>query len=674
MIRWRWALLAVLIGGVFSAIGCGGGNSVKPNPTPVIASIFPDSITAGGAMFNIDITGQGFIGKPVTVALWNGSPRTTTFNSSTGHLVVTILATDITNPGIALLTLMNPTPGGGTSSGATFVVNPLQNGAPMNVSLDPSSANAGTKGPFKLTVNGTGFVAGSVIRYNGTFRQPDSFSPTSLTTELTTTDLQSAGFAAVWVDNPLPGGIVASSVAVDFTIAGKSAATLTFPQVVSVNALGGPANGRSAAPAMSADGRFVAFISNATNLLPMPNRGNVFVRDTCLHVDQCTPVTYPVDLASDGSAPNGKAVGGISISGDGRFVAFSSTATNLVAESAGSTSSPAARVFVRETCLGGSASPGCRPHTILLRDATSSNGASASFDSPSVSADGRFVAFRSIEQTDDSGQRATETRILVSDTCQGASATGYCAPLTIALPLGDDGSATGSRFRPQISPDGRYVVFGSSDAGRDGSSAEDAGTVFLADSCFGTTGECAPILIQISDTGSPSFRLARAQDASVSAGGRFVVFRAETVSALNGTTLQQGLIFLRDTCIGATAKGCVPTTKSISVDLGSDAAAVESFAPQITANGRFVTFASASRGAVRGFIYDTCFDTAGPCTPQIAAIPSVDFPDSKDLSDSLHVPVSADGRFAAFYSVRFNNPLAPISGQGDVFLTPTAIP
>jgi hypothetical protein len=669
LIRSRRALLTLLLPIALTLTNCSSGNSNAPNPTPAIASLFPDAITVGSQMFNIDITGQGFIQMPVSVALWNGSPRTTTFNAATGHLVVTINASDVTNPGVNLVSVMNPSPGGGTSSGATFTVKPLQNGAPTTVILDPTSTNAGTKGPFKLTVNGTGFVAGSIIRFAGTFRQPDTSSATSLTTELTTTDLQTAGFAAVWVDNPLPGGIVASSTAVDFMINGGKPANSSVLRVVSVNALGGPANGRSSGPAMSADGRFVAFVSSATNLIPVPSRGNVFVRDTCLGADNCAPITHPIDIAPDGSAPHGASIGPVSISSDGRFVAFDSKASNLVDGNNGRLAFHLPRVFIRDTCLGPSAPQSCRPITMSIPGTMGTNETIASYKSPTLNADGRFVAFLSNRMAGTAVLTQANSTVLFRETCLGATVA--CTATTIAIDAGEDGVASTSRFRPHISPDGRYIVFDSSNLESSDPVLADSGSIFLADSCFGATNDCVAKTIRISDAGSSSFFLARAQSAAVSSGGRFVVFRADKISASDGTS-QRGLIFLRDTCVGAPVGNCVPMTTLISSDVTSAAARVESFSPRISADGRFVSFTSMARGMLQGFIRDTCFGATTSCSPQTREIASPITVEPADTSFSpgvLPIPLSADGRFAAFFSLRSGDATAPVSGAGDVFLT-----
>lgn len=218
LIRSRWGSLILLVAVTTLLVHCSSGG-ITQNPTPVIVGIFPQSITAGSEIFNISITGFGATFISTSVALWNGVPRKTTFDTSTGHLQVTILAADVTNPGVQLVSVMNPSPGGGFSAqSASFQVLQFQNGAPTNISLDPANANVGTQGPFKLTVNGMNFVADSIVRVNGSFRQVNSATATALTTDLTTADLATAGLLSVSVDNPLPGGIVASSISVDFTV------------------------------------------------------------------------------------------------------------------------------------------------------------------------------------------------------------------------------------------------------------------------------------------------------------------------------------------------------------------------------------------------------------------------------------------------------------------------
>jgi hypothetical protein len=689
LIRLRWGSLIFLTAIATSLVNCSSSNSNAPNPTPVITSIFPDSITAGSAMFNIDITGQGFLNKPASVALWNGSPRTTTFNVSTGHLTITVLAADVTNPSVALISVTNPAPGGGTSSGASFTINPLQNGAPTNISLNPSSANAGTKGPFTLTVNGMNFVAGSIIRWNGTFRQPTSVTSTALTTDLTTTDLKLAGFASVSVDNPLPGGIVASSVSVDFLINSSRGASASVPQVISVNASGGLADGASAAPAISGDGRFVAFYSVAKNLVSRGASGNIFVRDTCLAASNCSPHTVAVDLAPDGSAPNARATDQVAMSGDGRFVAFSSYATNLVTGTPQSVNadSPVTdgdwklSLFVRDMCAGTNVPAGCVPHTELL--ARDVNGPRACRFSPSLSADGRYIAYVFEAPSPDSGKPINQTRVYVRDTCSGATATVACVPKTIPV-MSSGTTPAGAHQVTQlgISSTGRYLTLNIEAPTGTNTGGRTPSQIYLWDSCLGadSPAACSPSQLRISVAPDGTALGDLNAEASLSADARFVVFESQASGGGRESSPQN--IFLRDTCLGRTASdSCVPSTAFIYSQNPPMEGALQSLVPSISPSGRFISFVAngAGPGLVKNgagslFIRDTCFGARTACTP--ATYPNAgagaDLTTIPLMMDKITtVPLTADGRYAAYYSRATADPAAPVSGLGDVFLVAT---
>ena len=153
--------------------------------------------------------------------------------------------------------------------------------------------------------------------------------------------------------------------------------------LVSVDSAGNPADDFSYNPSISGDGRFVAFYSSASNLVPgdTKNRsGNIFVRD------RLTNTTTLVSVDSAGN-PGNSGSGSPSISGDGRFVAFTSDASNLVP---GDTNSEpgivGTDIFVRDTLTNTT--------TRVSVDSAGTQGNSYS-SSPSISADGRFVAFDS---------------------------------------------------------------------------------------------------------------------------------------------------------------------------------------------------------------------------------------------------------------------------------------
>ena len=145
---------------------------------------------------------------------------------------------------------------------------------------------------------------------------------------------------------------------------------------VSVASDGTEADGPSEWPSISADGRYVVFASDATNLVAGDTNGE---KDMFLH-DLWTGQTTRVSVASDGSQANGSSDDRSSISGDGRYAAFRSSASNLVS---GDTNS-AQDVFLHDRQTG---------QTTRVSVATDgSEGAQASYH-PSVSADGRYVAF-----------------------------------------------------------------------------------------------------------------------------------------------------------------------------------------------------------------------------------------------------------------------------------------
>jgi len=146
---------------------------------------------------------------------------------------------------------------------------------------------------------------------------------------------------------------------------------------VSISSAGVEANANSLGPAISADGRYVAFGSRATNLVANDTNGTT---DIFVH-DRVTDKTERVSRSSAGV----EGIGGSSrpaISADGRYVAFESYATNLVA----SDTNFLGDVFVRDRATD-------RTKRVSL-DSAGREGDSVSFD-PAISADGRYVAFES---------------------------------------------------------------------------------------------------------------------------------------------------------------------------------------------------------------------------------------------------------------------------------------
>ncbi len=194
-------LLAACGGG---GSGGSGGSPPPPsgNPVPAIVSLNPNSANVGGAAFTLTIAGQNFISS--SAVQWNGSPRTTTFSSST-ELQAQITAADIAAAGSGAVSVVNPAPGGGNSGSAEFAISASSNPMPLLGSLSPSSIDAGSSG-FILTVSGANFIPTSTIQWNGSALPTTYLSGTQLEAQIPGADIAASGFAEVAVVNPAPGG------------------------------------------------------------------------------------------------------------------------------------------------------------------------------------------------------------------------------------------------------------------------------------------------------------------------------------------------------------------------------------------------------------------------------------------------------------------------------------
>ena len=168
---------------------------VGTNPLPNISSINPSSATAGGPAFPLTVNGSGFT-NGATVN-FGSNPAITPSSVTSTQIVATIPAADIATAGTVNVTVTNPA-AGGTSNAQTFTIN---NPAPTETSLSPTSATAGGAA-FTLTVNGTGFVSTSVVKFNGATKTTTFVSATQLTAAITAADIATAGTASVTVTNP----------------------------------------------------------------------------------------------------------------------------------------------------------------------------------------------------------------------------------------------------------------------------------------------------------------------------------------------------------------------------------------------------------------------------------------------------------------------------------------
>jgi uncharacterized protein (TIGR03437 family) len=134
-------------------------------PVPVLSALSVSGVGAGSAGFIFSVTGAGFASG--SVVLWNGLPRPTAFSSPT-RLSVTIPASDLTNAGSAQISVVNPTPGGGTSASVVFTIatappTPAPNVSPGGVVNSATfSASSATAGSI-ASVFGNGLASSSEV-------------------------------------------------------------------------------------------------------------------------------------------------------------------------------------------------------------------------------------------------------------------------------------------------------------------------------------------------------------------------------------------------------------------------------------------------------------------------------------------------------------------------------
>jgi Tol biopolymer transport system component/DNA-binding CsgD family transcriptional regulator len=333
-------------------------------------------------------------------------------------------------------------------------------------------------------------------------------------------------------------------------------------EVISVNNDGDLGSGNSFRPSISADGRYVAFESYADNLAPGDTQRSwdIFVHD------RKTGKTELVNVSVTGTFSNAPARSP-AISGDGRYVAFASGATDLVAEEIAC----CGQVFVRDRLLG---------RTELVSVSSSGVHGDGLSHSPAISADGRFVAFGSRATNLAEGDEGDWTDIYIHDRELGITA------LVSVNSAGEKGSGSS----PAISADGRFVVFTSGADNLVPGDANDAQDVFIRDLEAGTT-ERITEAAGGGDADDWSF------DPATSADGRFVAFfslAGNLVPGLIRSGCHLGIKdapYRSDACPGIYVhdRGTGRTEEISLVSPSTDVWAVWS-APSVSADGRYVAF------------------------------------------------------------------------------------
>ena len=316
-------------------------------------------------------------------------------------------------------------------------------------------------------------------------------------------------------------------------------------------ALGGEeANNESNDPFISADGRYVVFQSNASNLIPNDtnNMEDVFVYDQ--HTGQITRIS----VTATGVQANGASYSG-SISADGRYVAFGSRANNLVA---GQDLFLDPDIFVYDRQTGQTQR--------LTQDGA--NGISASYE-PLIAANGRYVAFysgiRDLVPDDTNNVFDVFVYDLQTDEISrvSVSSSGMEADIHSSL--------------HSISQDGRYVTFESHATNLVPNDTNNNADIFVHDRQTRAT-------IRVSVTSAGLQIIGGMGMSSISGDGRYVVFSSVDGNIVPGDTNNDSDVFLRDINMGVTTLISAANSGGIGNSVSYDAA--------ISADGHYVVFSS----------------------------------------------------------------------------------
>jgi hypothetical protein len=335
----------------------------------------------------------------------------------------------------------------------------------------------------------------------------------------------------------------------------------------SVDSSGNEVNGKSSEPAISADGRYVAFYSFATNMVAGDTNG---VRDVFVH-DRQTGVTERVSVDSAGNQANNLSEFAV-ISGDGRYVAFDSTASNLVT---GDTNG-FRDIFVHDLQTG---------TTELL--SVDSSGTQANHDSTDayLSVDGRYLAFASFASNLFPGDTNASYDVFVHDRQTG---TTECASLDSSRNLGNGNCGPSS-----VSDDGRFVAFDSSASNLVASDTNGQRDVFVHDRHTGITERAS-----VDSAGNQANNTS--QGAAMSADGRQVAFWSSASNLVLGDTNNVLDVFVRNRSVNPIlAVYCTAGTSASGCQASMSAAGVAS----ASASSGFTLSATSVEGAMDGLFF-----------------------------------------------------------------------
>ncbi len=387
---------------------------------------------------------------------------------------------------------------------------------------------------------------------------------------------------------------------------------------VSVSSDGQQGLDSSRRPAMSADGRFVAFESLSPELVSGDTNDT---KDVFVH-DRDTGTTERVSKSTTGVGGNANSWSPV-ISADGRFVAFQSWADNLVADD----TNEAADVFVHDRVL---------ESTELVSLEPSGTQLSGYCQDPMISEDGRYVAFIAWEE----GWEAS--RVLLRDRESGSTQI-------LSIPQAKWGLA--------MSGDGRFIAFVSEDSDIVGDDTNDHEDVFVYD-----LQETTIERVSVASSGEEANGISR--HPAISADGRYVAFQSRAINLTAGDANRNGDdVFVHDRVTGI--------TECVSINNSGEISSWHSWKPSVSADGRYVAFGSWGTNLVPGdtneafdiFVHDRLTGTT-----ERVNVSSGGGQAEGETDIGQQPQISASGQFVAFESDASNLVAWDTNGYSDVFV------
>ena len=401
---------------------------------------------------------------------------------------------------------------------------------------------------------------------------------------------------------------------------------------VSVNSDGFEVDNDSWYSAISADGRYIAFVSASDNLVENDTNGmrDIFVRD------RNSGNTERVSLGANGEEGNGDSLNP-RISADGRFVVFESQANNLVSGDSNNTRD----IFVRDRQLG-------TTELISIVNGQSANGDSRH---PAVSADGRFVVFYSLATNLAANDGNGVGDVFLYDRQSGTMTA-------VSLTSGGQ-TGNGESRNPAVSGDGQLVAFESVATDLVANDNNNASDIFRYSLQSGS-------LERVSVNAANEEGDGHSYEPDLSADGSFVVFQSQAENLGEGDSNEKSDIFVYSR--NGNNQILIERVNLSAAD-GGGQANDHSGSPAISADGRYVTFSSYANNLAGGEIYGNyldiyLFDRQSDTIERISA----DALGQEPEGASVNPDISADGRFVSFDSTAPNLVGDDNNGRVDVFI------